>query len=141
MNKIGGNCDFIEKLKLFLQISSVASARYLAAVCLKNIFASNWNKIETKIKLDFKDYLISFLIKNGAQDNLNSIKAILQCFAQTVKFGWFEDPKFKDSVIELQAFSSYSPSHLLISFIGYDLLINEMAYIHKGKYSIDWILI
>ena len=95
--------------------------------------AANWNQIDLKTKIAFKANLLSFLSNNSARANIDILKAVIQCLIQIIKFAWFDDPKFKEIISELQSFSTSSLNHWHIALIAYDTLINEMSYFNKGR--------
>ena len=118
---------------MILEYTTMSSAQYFAALCIKGIFASSWNKIESKTKVEFKLYLMNYLASKAATTSIDSLKAIIQCLILIVKLAWFDDPTFKDIVSEFQTFGTFSYNHQLVTFIAYDLFIQEMCYFNKSK--------
>ena len=130
---MGSEVTYLDKLKFILELSNVAAAQYFAALCIKGIISTHWNKIETKTKMDFKVYLMNYLANKATTLNMDTIKALIQCLIYITKLAWFDDPGFKEIVGELQTFASFSYNHKLIAFMAYDSLIQEMSYFNKGN--------
>ncbi len=133
MSKLGTEVSYIDKLKFILEFTTQSSAQYFAALCIKSIFASNWNKVDIKTKVDFKAYLVSYLANKASSTSLDTLKAVVQCLIFVVKLGWFDDPAFQRIVPELQNFATLSYNHQMVAFITFDMLIQEMTYFNKGS--------
>ncbi len=137
LNKLCTETSYIDKLKLILEVTNVTSAQYFAALCIKNILTSNWNKIDTKVKVEFKAYLMNYLATKAPALGMDTLKVVIQCLVLLVKLGWFDDPSFKSIVTELQTFSTFSYSHQLIAFVAFDFLIQEMGSYNKTRSPIQ----
>lgn len=133
MDSLSVNLEYAEKLKTFLEVSAVPKARCFAALCLKSMFSTHWNKIDIKIKASYKDYFLNLLVNKTGVFSLDEIKAIIQCLLIIVKLAWLDDPGFQKIVLELQEFSRVSYTHQMVAFLAYDSLIREMDYFNKSS--------
>ena len=115
-----------------MELTTLPEAQYFAALCIKSIFSANWNKIDVKIKIDFKSYLISYLANKAAVTASDTLKAVVQCLVFIVKRSWFDDPCFQSVATELQNFAALSYNHQMVALIALAMLIQEMLYLNKG---------
>lgn len=60
----------IPKLMYFLQNSVNTYAQYLSASFVKEIFTNDWSKIELLLKVQTREQLLQWLIKNGTSSDL-----------------------------------------------------------------------
>ena len=117
------------QFRLISDNSTYGPAQYFAAICIKSIFSNNWNKFDLAIKIDYKEYFVSYLTnKTSAGASLDSLKAVIQCLVLISKICWFEDPSFRKVVGQLQSISVMSSNHQMITFIAFDQLIQEINY-------------
>ncbi len=60
----------IPKLMYFLQNSVNTYAQYLSASFLKEIFAKDWHKIDSLLKVQTKEQLLQWLIKQSTSSDI-----------------------------------------------------------------------
>ena len=60
----------IPKLMYFLQNSVNTYAQYLSASFVKEIVTKDWSKIELLLKVQTREQLLQWLIKNGTSSDL-----------------------------------------------------------------------
>ena len=104
---------------------------------MKSIFTLCWNKIDIKVKCEFKNYLLVYL-SNKSTFTLDALKVVIQCLTTIVKFAWFDDPEFQKIVLELQKFALLSDNHQMIALVALDSLIQEMNYFNKGLLCVKY---
>ncbi|PON80683.1 Coatomer beta subunit [Parasponia andersonii] len=122
--------DYISQCQYILDNASTSYALMMASSSLlKQVTDHN---LPLQLRLDIRNYLISYLATRGAKLEPFVLGSLVQLFCRITKFGWFDDKRFKEVVKETMNFLSQGPNHSAIGLKILNQLISEMNQPHPG---------
>lgn len=125
--------ESVEKLRFFLETSSVDEAKFLAASGLKQILTEHSDSVKLAEKLSIKLYLLSYLRLKGPDCQQHVLKMMITLLCRATKQLWIEQPEVHGIVDEVSQMFNESQVHLLIGLQTLLDLIVEIGYNHGAR--------
>ncbi|XP_024031073.1 exportin-7 [Morus notabilis] len=123
------NADYISQCQYILDNASSPYALMMASSSLLKQVTDQ--SLPLQLRLDIRNYLISYLDTRGAKLEPFVIGSLIQLFCRVTKFGWFDDDRFREVVKEMN-FLSQAPCHYAIDLKILNQLVSEMNQPHPG---------
>ncbi|XP_062111897.1 uncharacterized protein LOC133823253 isoform X2 [Humulus lupulus] len=124
------NTDYISQCQYILDNASTSYALMMASSSLLKQVMDH--SLPLQLRLDIRNYLISYLAARGAKLEPFVIGSLIQLFCRITKFGWLDDDKFKEVVKETIDFLSQGSYHYAIGLKILNQLVSEMNQPYPG---------
>ncbi|WOK95926.1 exportin-7-like isoform X2 [Canna indica] len=125
------NPDYIPQCQYILDNASTPYALVLASSSLLKQITEH--KLSLQIRLDIRNYVISYLAARGPELENFVIGSLIQLLSRLTKFGWFDDDKFREVVKDATNFlSQASSAHYSIGLKMLNQLVSEMNQPNVG---------
>ncbi|XP_068659491.1 uncharacterized protein [Aristolochia californica] len=125
------NTDYISQCQYILDNALTPYALMLASSSLLKQVTEH--SLSLQLRLDIRNYLISYLATRGPDLQPFVIASLIQLFCRVTKFGWFDDDRFREVVKETMNFLSQASSdHYSIGLKILYQLVSEMNQTNPG---------
>ena len=124
--QLSSSSEYIPQCQFVLDHSKLAYAQLVAANALKKLLMQSWNHLTVQQRVDFRNYVLTYLANNGPDCQAFVNASLAQLVGRMTKLGWLDANEHQQIVSEVSKFLHATPRHLVLGLQLLSTLVTEM---------------
>ena len=107
--QLSSSSEYIPQCQFVLDHSKLAYAQLVAANALKKLLMQSWNHLTVQQRVDFRNYVLTYLANNGPDCQAFVNASLAQLVGRMTKLGWLDANEHQQIVSEVSKFLHATP--------------------------------